>query len=44
MMQAGTGDVIEAVRHARTVLKQIRRVQSMDEDELFTFAKEVRQR
>jgi pyridoxal 5'-phosphate synthase pdxS subunit len=39
--EAGTGNVVEAVRHARTVSKQIRQVQNMDEQELFTFAKEI---
>ncbi len=39
--EAGTGDVVEAVRHARQVHKQIRQVVSMDESELFTFAKEI---
>lgn len=39
--EAGTGNVVEAVRHARAVHREIRRIQSMDEDELFTFAKEI---
>ena len=39
--EAGTGDVVEAVRHARTVLGDIRRLQSMPEEELMTFAKEI---
>lgn len=39
--EAGTGNVVEAVRHARAVMRDIRRVQSMDEDELFVFAKEI---
>merc|ERR1712151_680657 len=39
--EAGTGDVVEAVRHVRTLHKEIRRVQVMDEDELFTYAKEI---
>ena len=40
--EAGTGNVVEAVRHARAVNKDIRYIQSMDEDELFAFAKEIR--
>lgn len=40
--EAGTGDVVEAVRHARTMHKQIREVQNMDPDELYTYAKEIR--
>jgi len=39
--EAGTGDVVEAVRHARTVLGEIRRLQSMSEDELFSAAKNL---
>jgi pyridoxal 5'-phosphate synthase pdxS subunit len=39
--EAGTGDVVEAVRHARTVYGEIRRLTSMDEDELFTYAKNI---
>ena len=39
--EAGTGDVVEAVRHARTVNGEIRRLASMDEDELFTYAKNI---
>lgn len=40
--EAGTGDVVEAVRHARSVLGEIRKVQAMADDELFTYAKEIR--
>ncbi len=39
--EAGTGDVVEAVRHSRTVQGEIRRLTSMDEDELFAYAKEI---
>lgn len=39
--EAGTGDVVEAVRHARSVNSEIRRLTSMDEDELFTYAKNI---
>ncbi|MBW4439119.1 MAG: pyridoxal 5'-phosphate synthase lyase subunit PdxS [Pleurocapsa minor GSE-CHR-MK-17-07R] len=39
--EAGTGDVVEAVRHARMMMSEIRRIQNMDEDELFTFAKNI---
>jgi pyridoxal 5'-phosphate synthase pdxS subunit len=39
--EAGTGDVVEAVRHARTVLGEIRRLQNMQEEELMAFAKEI---
>ncbi|NPA26108.1 MAG: pyridoxal 5'-phosphate synthase lyase subunit PdxS [Chloroflexi bacterium] len=40
--EAGTGDVVEAVRHARAVLGAIRRLQSMAEEEVYAFAKEIR--
>lgn len=39
--EAGTGDVVEAVRHARAVNGEIRRLTTMDEDELFTYAKNI---
>ncbi len=39
--EAGTGDVVEAVRHARAVIGEIRRLNSMSEDELFTYAKDI---
>jgi len=39
--EAGTGNVVEAVRHARTVQRDIRMLQGMDEDELFTAAKNM---
>lgn len=39
--EAGTGNVVEAVRHARTVMGEIRRIQCMDENELFTYAKDI---
>jgi pyridoxal 5'-phosphate synthase pdxS subunit len=38
--EAGTGNIIEAVRHARAINASIRQLQSMDENELFAFAKE----
>ena len=39
--EAGTGDVVEAVRHARTVLGEIRKLQNMPEEELMAFAKNI---
>lgn len=39
--EAGTGDVVEAVRHARTLISQIKRAQSMSSEELFAFAKDL---
>lgn len=39
--EAGTGDIVEAVRHIRTVMDDIRRLQNADEDELFTEAKNL---
>lgn len=39
--EAGTGNVVEAVRHARSVFGEIRKLQSMSQDELFTAAKNL---
>ena len=39
--EAGTGDVVEAVRHARTIMGQIRRLTVMSADELMRAAKEM---
>ncbi len=39
--EAGTGDVVEAVRHARTVLGDIRKLTTMADEELMAFAKEL---
>jgi pyridoxal 5'-phosphate synthase pdxS subunit len=39
--EAGTGNVVEAVRHARAVYGEVRRLQSMGEDELFVYAKNI---
>lgn len=40
--EAGTGNVVEAVRHMRTLMRDIRRIQSLREDELMVAAKEFR--
>jgi len=39
--EAGTGDVVEAVRHARCVLGEIRRLLNLPEEEIMAFAKEI---
>jgi pyridoxal 5'-phosphate synthase pdxS subunit len=39
--EAGTGDIVEAVRHMRKITGEIRRLQSLDEAELFSAAKEL---
>lgn len=39
--EAGTGDVVEAVRHMRTIMGQMRMVQGAREDELYVIAKEL---
>jgi pyridoxal 5'-phosphate synthase pdxS subunit len=39
--EAGTGDVVEAVRHARAVLGDIRKLQTMPVEELMAYAKEI---
>jgi pyridoxal 5'-phosphate synthase pdxS subunit len=40
--EAGTGNVVEAVRHMRSIQAGIRRVQSMDDGEIATAAKDLR--
>ncbi|XP_025085464.1 pyridoxal 5'-phosphate synthase subunit SNZERR-like [Pomacea canaliculata] len=40
--EAGTGDVCEAVRHARTIQRQIRTAQALDHTELYSYAKDLR--
>ena len=39
--EAGTGDVVEAVRHMRTIMGEIHHLQSLDPDELFMAAKQL---
>ncbi len=39
--EAGTGDVVEAVRHMRTVMGQVRVLMNLPVEELMTFAKEI---
>ena len=39
--EPGTGDVVQAVRHMRMMQGEIRRLMTMDEDELFDAAKEL---
>ncbi|WP_116225283.1 pyridoxal 5'-phosphate synthase lyase subunit PdxS [Pelolinea submarina] len=39
--EAGTGDVVEAVRHARTVMGQIRHLVGLPEEEVMAFAKDL---
>lgn len=39
--EAGTGNIVEAVRHARAVNKGIRTISAMDPDELFVAAKNL---
>ena len=39
--EPGTGDIVQAVRHMRAMNAEIRRVQSMREDELFEAAKQL---
>ena len=39
--EAGTGDVVQAVRHLRTINQQIRMIQSQLEDQLYHTAKEL---
>jgi pyridoxal 5'-phosphate synthase pdxS subunit len=39
--EAGTGDIVEAVRHLRSITGEIRRLGTLDEAELFAAAKEL---
>ncbi|KAE9406785.1 vitamin B6 biosynthesis protein [Gymnopus androsaceus JB14] len=39
--EAGTGNVVEAVRHERAVNSEIRKASAMNEEELYTYAKEI---
>lgn len=40
--EAGTGNIVEAVRHARTVQREIKMLAAIPKDELFVAAKELR--
>ena len=40
-VEAGTGNIVEAVRHMRTITSQIKRASAMNEEELFAYAKEL---
>ncbi len=40
--EAGSGNIVEAVRHARKVMGEIRRIQGMDEAELMATARDLR--
>ena len=40
--EAGTGNIVEAVRHARSVLGAIRRIQAMSADELMATARDLK--
>lgn len=39
--EAGTGNVVEAVRHARTIRSEIQIAQAMREEELYSYAKKI---
>ena len=39
--EAGTGNVVEAVRHARSVMGEIRRLTNMAPEEMMAYAKEI---
>ena len=39
--EAGTGNVVEAVRHARSVLGEIRRISTMSPDERYAYARDI---
>ena len=40
--EAGTGNVLHAVKHARTIQSELRRLKTMDDDELFSYAKNMK--
>lgn len=40
--EAGTGNVVEAVRHARTVLGEVKRIRTMDVTELMALARDLK--
>lgn len=39
--EAGTGNIVEAVRHARAVGREIRKLQTMDPMEVYSYAKSI---
>ena len=39
--EAGTGNVVEAVRHQRAVMSEIRRASAMNDEELYAYAKDI---
>ena len=39
--EPGTGDVVQATRHMRAIMAEIRKISSMDKDELYNAAKEM---
>lgn len=39
--EAGTGNIVEAVRHMRTLNKEIKQLQGLDDAEIYTFAKNI---
>lgn len=39
--EAGTGNIVEAVRHARAVMSDIRKASVMNDEELYAFAREL---
>ena len=40
--EAGTGNVVEAVQHTRSLTGAVRQLQTLDDDELYVYAKEIR--
>jgi len=39
--EAGTGNIVEAVRHARAVMRDIKKATVMNDEELYAFAREL---
>ena len=40
--EAGTGNVVHAVKHARAINRDIKKLQEMNEDEVTEYAKKIR--
>ena len=40
--EAGTGNVVEAVRHQRAIAREIRNASVMTEEELYVYAKDIK--
>jgi len=39
--EAGSGNIVEAVKHMRSIVSQIKKVSTLEEDEMMTYSKEI---